>query len=339
MVYDAEHFFDAYGAHPDYALDCLRAAEAGGAAWITPCDTNGATLPGARRADDGAVRAALPGVASASTRTTTPSARWPTAWPPSRRARAWCRAPSTATASAAATPTSSPSSRRSRSRWASSARPRAARGAHRPQQLRGRDGQPAARRVGALRRAQRLRPQGRHAPAGDERRRAHYEHIDPERGGQRPAGAGVRAVGPGHDRRPRRASWASTSRTTPSASPASWRASRSWSTRATTSRWPTAPSSCCVERETGVYEPLFTLESFRVITEKRADGRVETEATRQDPPRRRAPGGHGRGQRPDQRAGRRAARRPRRARPRARGRSSWSTSRSASSTRPRARAR
>ena len=34
-----------------------------------------------------------------------------------------------------------------------------------------------------------------------------------------------------------------------------------------------------IERETGVYAPLFTLESFRVITEKRADGRVETEAT------------------------------------------------------------
>lgn len=34
-----------------------------------------------------------------------------------------------------------------------------------------------------------------------------------------------------------------------------------------------------LERETGVYEPLFALESFRVITEKRADGRVETEAT------------------------------------------------------------
>jgi 2-isopropylmalate synthase len=34
-----------------------------------------------------------------------------------------------------------------------------------------------------------------------------------------------------------------------------------------------------LERETGVYVPLFMLESFRVITEKRADGRVETEAT------------------------------------------------------------
>jgi len=34
-----------------------------------------------------------------------------------------------------------------------------------------------------------------------------------------------------------------------------------------------------IRRETGAYEPLFTLESFRVVTEKRADGRVETEAT------------------------------------------------------------
>ena len=41
----------------------------------------------------------------ASTPTTTPSARWPTASPPSTRARGWCRARSTATASAAATPT------------------------------------------------------------------------------------------------------------------------------------------------------------------------------------------------------------------------------------------
>ena len=34
-----------------------------------------------------------------------------------------------------------------------------------------------------------------------------------------------------------------------------------------------------LRREGGSYEPLFELESFRVVTEKRADGRVETEAT------------------------------------------------------------
>jgi 2-isopropylmalate synthase len=34
-----------------------------------------------------------------------------------------------------------------------------------------------------------------------------------------------------------------------------------------------------LRRETGAYEPLFVLEAWRVIVEKRADGRVETEAT------------------------------------------------------------
>lgn len=63
VVYDAEHFFDAYRAHPGYALDCLRAAESGGAAWITPCDTNGATLPSEIARIVREVRAALPDAA------------------------------------------------------------------------------------------------------------------------------------------------------------------------------------------------------------------------------------------------------------------------------------
>ena len=42
-----------------------------------------------------------------------------------------------------------------------------------------------------------------------------------------------------------------------------------------------APASfeLLLRREAGSYAPLFTLESFRVTTEKRADGKVETEAT------------------------------------------------------------
>ncbi len=42
-----------------------------------------------------------------------------------------------------------------------------------------------------------------------------------------------------------------------------------------------APASfeLLLRHEAGAYEPLFTLESFRVITEKRAGGEVETEAT------------------------------------------------------------
>jgi 2-isopropylmalate synthase len=45
VVYDAEHFFDGWRDDPGYALACLEAARAGGAEWIVPCDTNGASLP------------------------------------------------------------------------------------------------------------------------------------------------------------------------------------------------------------------------------------------------------------------------------------------------------
>ncbi|TYB91137.1 citramalate synthase [Oceaniovalibus sp. ACAM 378] len=45
-LFDAEHFFDGYGADPDYALACLQAAKDAGARWIVLCDTNGGTLPG-----------------------------------------------------------------------------------------------------------------------------------------------------------------------------------------------------------------------------------------------------------------------------------------------------
>jgi 2-isopropylmalate synthase len=45
VVYDAEHFFDAWRDDAGYALECLRAAAAAGAENVTLCDTNGATLP------------------------------------------------------------------------------------------------------------------------------------------------------------------------------------------------------------------------------------------------------------------------------------------------------
>ena len=44
-LFDAEHFFDGYKANPDYALDCIRAAQEAGARWLVLCDTNGGTLP------------------------------------------------------------------------------------------------------------------------------------------------------------------------------------------------------------------------------------------------------------------------------------------------------
>ena len=45
VIYDAEHFFDAYDANPGYALKTLAAAQKGGAETLTLCDTNGGHLP------------------------------------------------------------------------------------------------------------------------------------------------------------------------------------------------------------------------------------------------------------------------------------------------------
>jgi 2-isopropylmalate synthase len=45
VIYDAEHFFDAYRDDPAYALACLRAAADAGAENVTICDTNGSSLP------------------------------------------------------------------------------------------------------------------------------------------------------------------------------------------------------------------------------------------------------------------------------------------------------
>ncbi|MCB1539143.1 MAG: citramalate synthase [Alphaproteobacteria bacterium] len=45
VVYDLEHFFDAYKHDPDYALACMRAAKGAGADWLVMCDTNGGTFP------------------------------------------------------------------------------------------------------------------------------------------------------------------------------------------------------------------------------------------------------------------------------------------------------
>jgi len=44
VIYDAEHFFDAFKANQEYAKKTLKAAEDGGAELICLCDTNGGTL-------------------------------------------------------------------------------------------------------------------------------------------------------------------------------------------------------------------------------------------------------------------------------------------------------
>ncbi len=45
VVYDAEHFFDGWRDDRSYAVRCLRAALEAGAEWVVLCDTNGASLP------------------------------------------------------------------------------------------------------------------------------------------------------------------------------------------------------------------------------------------------------------------------------------------------------
>ena len=45
VIYDAEHFFDGYRDDAGYALECVRAAADAGAENVTLCDTNGSSLP------------------------------------------------------------------------------------------------------------------------------------------------------------------------------------------------------------------------------------------------------------------------------------------------------
>jgi 2-isopropylmalate synthase len=63
VLFDAEHFFDGFQLDPGYALDCLRAAGDAGAGRLVLCDTNGGSLPLQIRTALAVVREALPGVA------------------------------------------------------------------------------------------------------------------------------------------------------------------------------------------------------------------------------------------------------------------------------------
>ena len=45
VIFDAEHFFDGYRSHPDYARQAVLAAREAGADRVVLCDTNGGTFP------------------------------------------------------------------------------------------------------------------------------------------------------------------------------------------------------------------------------------------------------------------------------------------------------
>ena len=104
-----------------------------------------------------------------------------------------------------------------------------------------------------------------------------FEHLDPAAGRQPARRPALRALRQGDDPQPGRARPGSSSTTRPP--PARSSGSRSASTDGY--HYEAAPASfeLLLRREAGSYKPLFKLESFRVVTEKRADGEVETEAT------------------------------------------------------------
>ena len=204
VVYDAEHFFDAYQRPPRVRARLPPGGRgrrrAPGSRRATP---TAATLPARVAAIDGgrARRAAGRGARHPHAQRRRVRAS-PTAWRRSRRAPGWCRARSTATASAAATPTWSRSSRRSRSRWAStcsspSAWPSSPSLSNFVAETANLQPDSWAPYVGRNAFAHKggMHQQGMNADARS------YEHVDPDAGRQRPPGAGVRAVGARDDRR------------------------------------------------------------------------------------------------------------------------------------------
>jgi 2-isopropylmalate synthase len=61
VLYDAEHFFDAFADDREYSLACVRAAAQAGAETVVLCDTNGGSLPEAITVATAAVAGALAG--------------------------------------------------------------------------------------------------------------------------------------------------------------------------------------------------------------------------------------------------------------------------------------
>ncbi|MCB0856928.1 MAG: citramalate synthase [Solirubrobacterales bacterium] len=60
VMYDAEHFFDAWADDREYSLECLRTAQEAGAEVLVLCDTNGASLPDQVEAAVAGVHQAIP---------------------------------------------------------------------------------------------------------------------------------------------------------------------------------------------------------------------------------------------------------------------------------------
>ena len=278
VVYDAEHFFDGYRDDPGYALDCLRAAAGAGAETVALCDTNGSSLPPQVAEATAAVLARRGG----------PGPRGHPL-PQRRRVRGGQHAgrrrgrrppgPGHDERGGGAHGQRQPRLDH-RQPAAEDGPPRAGRRAagapHRGRALRRRAAQPPTQPGPGLRRARRLRPQGRPA----RRRRARRQRD-------------LRARRPGlvGNTRELLVSELAGRHTVAERAAAAGLDVDDDASRRVIERvkalehggyqFEAADGSfeLLLRRESGDYEPLFRLESWRVIVEQRADGKVETEAT------------------------------------------------------------
>ncbi len=244
VIYDAEHFFDAYADDPDYALRCLRAAAEAGAENLTVCDTNGATLPSAVEAAVAAVVAELGdgvqigihahddagcGVAN-SVAAVQSGARLVQGTVNGYGERCGNANLMTILANLQL--------KLGYECVEPAQLARLTETAHLVDELCNVAPNPNQPYVGR----ERLRAQGRHARRRHQSRRAHLRAHRPRRGRRRPAAADLRAERQGHGRSARRQDRRASS--TPRAPRASSSGSRSSSIAATSSRRPTARSTC-----------------------------------------------------------------------------------------------
>ena len=280
VLLDAEHFFDGFALDPGYALDCLRAAADAGAERVVLCDTNGGSLPPQ-------IRTALAVVARS-------AARRRARHPHPRRLRLRGRQHAHRRRSGATQVQGTINGIGERTGNANldhdHRRPAAEDGragaARRAAGAPDRDRPPARRAAQPLARTRRS-PTSASTPSRTRRactRRAcsadtqTFEHIDPA------------VVGNGRDvliselsgrativEKAREAGIAADERARPARRRARQGArARGLSVRG---RRRLVRAARCASEAGERYEPLFRLESWRVIVEKRADGKVETEAT------------------------------------------------------------
>ena len=279
VVFDAEHFFDGYRDDPGYALRCVRAAAEAGAENVTLCDTNGGNLPEFVGAATAAVVAELGDGVEVGIHT---------------HNDAECAVANSLAAVAAGARlvqgTVNGYGERCGNANLASILPalqlkmgfevvtdeqlaNLTQTAHYLDELCNVTPDADAPYVGRNAFAHKA---GMHA-AGVAADARDLRAPRPGGGRQRSRHPPLGALRQGDDPLPGRASGPRDRRGGGRRAPS--RASRSASTAATTTRRRPPPSSCCSAPEAGRYKPLFELESFRVTTEKRADGEVETEAT------------------------------------------------------------